>query len=41
MLQNVNEVSSVMALKVPQYDVTTESLLVVLRINNARKVLNR
>lgn len=37
MLQNVNEVSSVMALKTPQYDVITESLDVVLRINNAVK----
>jgi len=37
MLQNVNEVTSVMALKAPQYDVMTESLLVVLRINNAVK----
>jgi len=39
MLQNVNEVSSVMAFKAPQYDVITESLHVVLRVNNAVKYL--
>jgi hypothetical protein len=39
MLQNVNEVSNVMALKAPQYDVITESLHVVLRINNGVKCL--
>jgi hypothetical protein len=39
MLQNVNEVSSVMAFKAHQYDVITESLHVVLRISNAVKYL--
>ena len=39
MSQNVNEVRSVMAFKAPQYDVITESLHVLLRINNAVKYL--
>jgi hypothetical protein len=39
MLQNVNKVRSVMAFKASQYDVITESVHVVLRINNAVKYL--
>jgi hypothetical protein len=39
MLQNVNDVSSVTALKAPQFDVITESLHVILGINNAVKCL--
>jgi hypothetical protein len=39
MLQNVNEVSGVVALKAPQFDVITESLHVMLRVNNAMKCL--
>jgi hypothetical protein len=38
-LQNVNEVTSVMAFEAPQYGVITESLHVVLRISNAVKYL--